>query len=215
MESAVQKKQTFLQLFIRYKKTIIFLFYLYYLLIFAFGIYSAFIINKQTTSEIYDMGKSAGNFAVVFFCLSLMPGIARRFKIRMTVIQIIMLFRRQIGIVAFLFGFLHYGILRLFPILFAGAPFDTSPPIFEIFGTLTLYPMALLFLTSNDISVRKMGKSWKILHDMSYIIVWTLFLHVALYNRGAWMLLIGFFAVAETSSLIYSNYSSRISTKVV
>ena len=149
------------------------------------------------------MGKIAGDSALVFFCLTLIPGIARRFKIRLVLFQILMLFRRQLGISTFLLGFLHYGILQLFPILFAGVPLNTSPSVFEIFGVLTLYPMTLLFLTSNDLSVRKLGKWWKVLHSLSYILVWTLFFHVALNERELLAVVIGIFVLLETGSLVY------------
>jgi len=204
-----------MQIAIKYKKNITFGFYLFYLFTVGLGLFSIYqIINKISIAAIYDLGKTAGELALGFFCLTLIPGIFRRFKWRSAFVQILMLFRRQLGISTFLLGFLHYGALRLFPILFAGVPLNTNPPVFEIFGMLTLYPMTLLFLTSNDLSVRRLGQWWKVLHSLSYILVWTLFFHTALQSKMTWMSIIGIVALLELASLIYSKFSIRNTLEV-
>jgi len=158
---------------------------------------------------VYEWGKISGIFALIYFALSLLPGIARRFKFTSSITQILMLFRRQIGTTAFLFGLFHYLALRMLPILLAGVPLNFNPPVFEVLGFLSLYPMTLLFLTSNDLSVQKMGVWWRRVHSLAYIIAWTIFLHVALQGRVILMYAIGLVALFETVSLVYFQIKKR------
>lgn len=207
---AVQKLTIF-QVILKYKKQFIWAFYGQYAYIIGMVIFSAYLTYGQTDrATVYEWGLTSGTISLVYFCLSILPGIARRFDIRTEITQIFMLFRRQIGISAFLFGLLHYSTIRMFPIVFAGVPLNLNPPLFEIFGFLTLYPMTLMFLTSNDISVRKMGKWWRRLHSLSYILVWTIFFHVALQRANIWSIIIGIFALLETGSLVYFFFKQKI-----
>jgi len=206
---AVQKLTIF-QVILKYKKQFIWAFYGQYAYIIGMVIFSAYLTYGQTDrATVYEWGLTSGTISLVYFCLSILPGIARRFGIRTEITQIFMLFRRQIGISTFLFGLLHYSTIRMFPIVFAGVPLNLNPPLFEIFGFLTLYPMTLMFLTSNDISVRKMGKWWRRLHSLSYILVWTIFFHVALQRASIWSIIIGIFVLLETGSLVYFFFKQK------
>jgi len=196
--------QSIFQFFAKHKKTMIWIFYGQYMYIVGMIGYSAYLISLQTKrGVVYEWGTVSGVFALVYFSLSMLPGIARRFNLVSPITQILMLFRRQIGVTAFLFGLFHYLALRMLPIVLAGVPLNLNPPLFEVLGFLSLAPMMLLFLTSNDYSIKKMGVWWKRLHSLSYLIVWSLFIHVALQGGETWMYLIGIFAVLESGSLAY------------
>lgn len=198
------KSQTLFQGFVKQKKTIIWIFFGQYVYIIGLLGYSAYLTIQQTDrAVVYDWGKTSGIIALVFFCLSILPGIVRRFGLSSQITQVLMLFRRHLGISAFVYGFFHYMTLRLLPIILAGVPLNLNPPIFEIFGFFSLYPMTLLFFTSNDLSVKKMGVWWKRVHSLSYVLVWTIFFHVGLQGGETWMYLIGVFAVLESGSLVY------------
>jgi len=204
MENHIDFSQALFQAVIKGKKILTWMFYAQYAYVFGMMSYSATLTYFQTDrGVVYEWGTTSGSIALVYFCLSLTPGIARRLGIRFRIFQILMLFRRHIGISAFVFGFFHYLAVRMLPILLSGVPLNLNPPLFEVFGFLSLYPMILMFLTSNDYSVKKMGVWWKRLHSLSYVLVWTLFFHVALQGGETWKYLIGIFAVLETGSLAY------------
>jgi len=172
--------------------------------------YTAFLTFGQTNRDmVYEWGVTSGTISLVFFCLSIFPGILRRFGRNSKVTQVLLLFRRQIGVTAFLFGFFHYLAVRMLPILLVGVPINLNPLPFEIFGFLTLYPMSLLFLTSNDYSVKRMGVWWKRLHWLSYVLVWTLFFHVVLQRMSIWSFIIGVFAFLEVLSWINLGIQMR------
>lgn len=200
------------------KKTIEQVFLFTFIVLFGFTMMALWSIVTGHPSQtfFYQFSRLAGQLAVVAFVLSITPGIARRFGIRTTATTILMLFRRQTGILVFLLALMHYIIIFLAPTIRAGeAP--TEPPIYQLMGVLALYPMALLFVTSNDWAVRKLGKWWQRIHRLVYIIAWAIFLHVALVEINIWAVLIGIFAVLETVSLIYSwqnrsNSTSQSST---
>jgi DMSO/TMAO reductase YedYZ heme-binding membrane subunit len=65
-----------------------------------------------------------------------------------------------------------------------------------------------MFLTSNNLSVKRLGKWWKRLHRVVYIVVWLLVLHTGLQRISVWTYFIGVFAVLEIGSLIY-NYLKK------
>ena len=76
-------------------------------------------VNRSAISEV---GRTSGQIAAWLFIATLLPGIARRFKVQHIVFTFLMFIRRQLGVSMFLLGFLHYASIRLFPILFAGVP---------------------------------------------------------------------------------------------
>ncbi|CAN5122923.1 hypothetical protein BH09PAT2_BH09PAT2_04260 [soil metagenome] len=162
-----------------------------------------FVAQKEYIIGIYSTALMAAQIAIVFFCISITPGILRRFSIRGSLISFLMLYRRQLGISTFIFAFYHYAAINLFPILFAGQPFVLFLPLFELFGIFSLFAMSLLFFTSNNWSVKKFGRWWSRIHTLIYLIAWTIFLHVFLQGISFWSLLIGSFAILETISLVY------------
>jgi DMSO/TMAO reductase YedYZ heme-binding membrane subunit len=60
-----------------------------------------------------------------------------------------------------------------------------------------------MFLTSNDLSKKAMGKLWKKLHRFVYLVLWLLVLHTALQRISIWTFLIAFVAILEIASWVY------------
>ncbi len=202
----MENKESLLTRFFRqgihHKQDIVRSFYLLYACIVGFLILFAYWTTQNSNrAAIYEVGLISGQTAIVIFCIIILPGILRRFGIRNMMTSFIMTIRRQLGITMFLLAFLHYSSIRLFPIVFGGLPL-TVPPFFEFMGVSALYALAPLFVTSNDVSVRKLGPWWRRIHSMVYFIVWLIFLHTALQRISIWSVLIGIFAIAETASLI-------------
>jgi len=161
------------------------------------------IWRSEQMALTYQTSLWSGQLAIVLFCVSILPGILRRFGIRSMFTASLMSVRRQIGVTMFLLSLLHYMGLRLFPVLLGGVPLMIPPPTFEFIGVLALYSLFALYVTSNDASVKKMGAWWRRLHTMIYGIVWLLFLHTAMQRTSIWSILIGVFAALEIASLVY------------
>lgn len=134
--------------------------------------------GSQYTGVVYELGVSAGTVALVLFFTTITAGILRRFGILQPLQQLLMLFRRHFGILTYLFGLMHWLFVRLIFTIKQGIVVQTPP--FEFVAFIAMQIMFLQFLTSNDWSVRHMGRWWKRLHSLIYVVVWLLFAHVAL-----------------------------------
>ena len=147
-----------------------------YALLLVFGISFFFI---QNNFEI--LGALAGKFAIYLLWLIAIPGILRRFKASgfiKNIQTIMMLNRRQLGILMFVLVLIHYFWSRGFGYILKGPP--TTIPVFQIFGTLAFLLSIPLVITSNDFLQRKMKKWWQRLHYASYLIMFLLIFHVSM-----------------------------------
>ncbi len=183
------------------------LFYFIYVIFLIYGIYSIYSVNDHFTFYL-EKAPQLGQIALIIFCLAITPGILRRFHILLKIMSSLMLIRRHLGITTFLFAFGHYMLLRGTPLLFGQIPFRPGL-LFELAGITALSLMSVMFFTSNDLSVRTLGKKWSALHKIVYIIVWLIFFHTALQSISFWSILIGVYAVLETVSLIYNYFRMK------
>ncbi len=160
----------------------------------------------------YKIGKLCGEAALGLLGMVIAPGILGRLKIEIKISRVITLFRRQLGITVFLLALAHYMLLRLLPI--AAGIFPFSLPVgFEIFGSLALFILFALFLTSNNYSMKKLGHWWKRLHRFVYLAVEILVLHTVLQRIGPWSVFAGALLAAEIVS--WFVYWFRLKTKVI
>lgn len=196
--------QSFFLWCVKHKRQVIGVFKVFYLfLLIALCIVAYLLTKDMSLGLIYELGILAGKISILVFCLTITPGILRRFDMRGPIPSVLMLFRRHLGITTFALGFYHYSSIILFPQIFAGLPVQIPPPIFQFVGTLSLYTMAILFFTSNDWSVRTLGVWWGRIHNLIYLIAWGLFFHIVLQEVSLLSALIGGYACLETVSLIY------------
>lgn len=151
-----------------------------------------------------DIGKKFGQLALSLLGVVVLPGILGRFKVEIKITRLITLFRRQLGILVFLLAFSHYILVRFLPTM---TILPLSP--FELMGSLALVMLFFMFLTSNNISMRHLGRWWKRLHRIIYVILWLLVLHTGLQRISIWTIMIGFFAILEVVSLIYDWWRKR------
>lgn len=186
-----------LSFFTKHKSVIINIFRLVYLLIIVFVFWSV----KEKWN-----GVNFGRTAIVMFVVVLLPGIARRFGVRTITTAIIMLFRRQLGITVYLLSVSHFFLGRVMRRLATGSFSLSSFSLFEIVGFSALLLLTPLFATSNDWSVSKLGKWWRRIHGMIYLVAWLIFFHVALQRFSMWSVIIGSAAVLEIASFLYSSY---------
>lgn len=177
------------------------------LYIFLFGLLvigSVSIARLDTTALLFnELGRQLGKLALVLFIVIAIPGIARRFGYRHKAVALIMIFRRYLGITMYLLALIHASFVRL--VFVASGRIPLSPaPTFVLFGTLALTLLFFLFVTSNDGSVRKLGVWWQRIHNLFYIIMWLIFLHVGLQRLGVWTVLIGVTSIIELVSFIWA-----------
>ncbi|MEI6728503.1 MAG: hypothetical protein WCK98_02565 [bacterium] len=130
----------------------------------------------------YKLGKLLGIVSVGVFIVTVLPGIFRRFKVKgfLNQIQNLLMYNRaRLGILMFVIATAHYLLTFLVPAIRIGI----IPPAFltfELFGVVALFGSFPLFLTSNNFSKKLLKKNWGRLHALVYILIWAIFLHVAL-----------------------------------
>ena len=178
------------------------------LLVLAAGVY-VYYTNEPLFQTFYDTGVAFGRAALVLLGIVVLPGILGRFGIEIKITRIITLFRRQLGITVFLLAFVHYQLVRALLYYTGKLDFSSSRPLFENFGFYGLMFLFFLFLTSNNFSVKKLGKWWRRLHRFVYLILWLVVLHTVLQGISIWSVLILVFAVLEIASLIYARFKTK------
>lgn len=156
----------------------------------------------------YTAAISCGQVGIVVYMLTTIPGITRRFGISHRLIQILMMFRRYIGITMFLLVSIHFFVVKGVDIFFKGI-IQIPPPLFQIASSFAYIMLFFMFVTSNDFSTKRLGSWWQKIHNLTYIIVWLIFIHVALQRLSIWTVLIGLTAIAQISSHLYFNYKKR------
>lgn len=152
----------------------------------------------------YGVGIWSGRAAVTMLAVVLIPGILGRFGIQIKITRVITFYRRQLGITTFLLSLTHGMLVRTVARFALGWYPLSRAPIFEFFGTLALSLLFLLFVTSNDTSVKRLGLWWKRLHRLVYIIVWLILFHTILQRVSVWSVMIGIVAIVEAVSLLYT-----------
>lgn len=174
------------------------------------------IIISRANQYWLVLGRFSGNVSVIFLCATLLPGIIKRFNFKNALFQqfklILLSFRRQLGIGMFVSALAHNLWVKILPTVKFKLPIF-PPQLFEVFGMLALYAALLLFLTSNDFSVKKLGKKWNKLHQLVYFIVWLVLIHIVLVKGMSLVsIVILILATIETTSIIYGKaYIGKIS----
>ncbi|MBP9700422.1 ferric reductase-like transmembrane domain-containing protein [Candidatus Woesebacteria bacterium] len=193
------------------RSTIIRIFQLCYVLALVFLGGSAYLLltGHPLSLVINEMGEKFGQLALCFFILASIPGMAGRFRIKHPLVTIGLMFRRHIGISTFVLAFMHSQISYIIPFISLGMLPPFPPPIFVLWGASAYLGLFILFITSNDWSVKKLGDWWKRLHKLLYILFWFIFLHVAFQELSVWAILILLFAIFEVASLVYDFMRKR------
>lgn len=163
--------------------------------------------NDNYAPLFYDLGGTAGKVAILLYCFTLIPGIARRFVIKNKLISILMIYRRYIGLAMFFTVLMHFWFMRGVDWFFRGIPF--APALFELFGITGGIILLCMAVTSNDWSTKRLGVWWGRIHSITYVLVWIIFLHVALQTLNEWAVLLGLTGTAVIISRLYSRLKTR------
>lgn len=190
------------------KPKFIFLTNILYLLLIAIVLVTFYSINND--QEIYNFfaEKRAwfGRIALLVLTIVITPGILGRFNIQVRVSRVITLYRRRLGILVFLLAFTHFHVISLPKI--AGIE-PNLLPTFQVIGLTALVILSLLFLTSNNFSQRRLGKWWKRLHRLIYVVVLLILLHTIMQRVSIWSVLAGVFFALEIASLAYAYIKGK------
>ncbi|MCR4324641.1 MAG: ferric reductase-like transmembrane domain-containing protein [Candidatus Curtissbacteria bacterium] len=157
----------------------------------------------------YDLGRTMGQAAIILLGIVVLPGILGRFGIEIRITRIITVFRRQLGILVFILAFSHFYLVRFMPWVTGLFPFWTVWQLFEYLGAAALSLLFVMFLTSNNYSMRTLGRWWKRTHRIVYVVLWLLVLHTGLQRISIWSVFIFIFAALEVASLLYARFKSK------
>ena len=148
---------------------------------------------------LYSLSGKVGTVALFLFLGTLMPGIFQRFKVLPLVSASIVLFRRQFGILMFFCALVHSLYISTIPALMSGiTSLDELPPN-ALTGMVTILILFPVWITSNDISQKKLGKWWKTIQRLTYFAMITIFLHVSLVEKSAAILTVTIFSLEIAS----------------
>ncbi len=154
-----------------------------FLVIVAFFTYE---YSFKDYGRMMEVGSSLGVFSLICYLTTLAPGIMKRLQVFPLQRASLMLFRRQFGILMFLSAYAHGLIVTTLPLAMSVGlkpEFFTMREQFGMYAVLILFP---LWLTSNDLSVRWLGKKWNVLHKLTYLALLLIFIHVLLASELKW-----------------------------
>lgn len=191
---------------VKYREKIITGFKIFYFILLTLlfvGGRSIYYIDNNF-QNFYYLGVWLGRLGLLFYILTTLPGISRRFGFKYKLFALLHIFRRYIGISMYLSVSIHFWFVRGIPWFIKGF-LKLPPALFEVMG-LTAYVLTFfMFLTSNDFSIAKLGVWWYRIHKLTYIIIFFIFLHVALQRLSIWTVLIGITLFLQITSHLYGR----------
>lgn len=184
------------------RQKILSIFRLFYCVLVIFPI-SAFVFSRLNQSMLlffYGLGNTLGQFALILYVVTLLPGIADRLGIKNKILALLKIYRREAGILMYLLALIHITLEKLLITTSITELFTLLP--FEIMGVLSLLVLFFLFITSNTFSLIRLRLNWYRIHRFTYIGMLFIFLHVSLVKFSNWTILMGFVLILQLISFI-------------
>lgn len=137
--------------------------------------------NPEILSGYEDWNAPTAYLATILLLVVLLPGVLTRFGISAAKLKYLIVYRRTLGILMYLAALIHFlflidylpwfsdGLIKSFDALTASG----------IASVIILLPV---LLTSNNLSVRLLGRWWKVVQRITYIIL--LFVVIHLWQSG-------------------------------
>jgi len=152
-----------------------------------------------------NLGKLAGTASILVFCVTILPGILRRFKVSgfLKNLQLILIpIRAHLGVYMFFLALTHYIFVKIVPTISLQLPLDFK--FFEILGLISFLLSIPLALTSTLMAKKYLKQKWQKLHNLTYAILWFIFAHVAFLSAIPIASLIFLTGILQLTSLFYS-----------
>lgn len=133
-----------------------------------------------------SLANAWGVISLIAYIITLIPGIIKILfpTVKKTrIYRQLLKYRREIGVIAFFCALAHAYLMmqrRRFDLV------DSSTLLLNFEGMVTLAVFALLAITSNNFSVRRLRKNWKRLHRLTYGAMFLLAWHVLVKMAGHW-----------------------------
>jgi len=168
-----------------------------------------------SVSLLLELGETFGTLAFALYIATLIPSMVRRLKIRelFPIMSMFLPFRRQFGVLMFITAFIHQSFTTMLPALvlveFDFAKFPSPLMARQIFGYIAWWLLFPLWLTSNDLAIKKMGKWWKILHKLTYVALFIIMMHVALVGGWNYVFALLVIVIGNVVGLIKSFYGKK------
>lgn len=152
---------------------------------FAWWTYQIFFgdLGAQPAQE---LNHQTGLMALIYFTVNLWLGALKSFVPKWPRAFIFLLQeRRWLGVIQFIILIFHIGLYFVLEGFEPKAFTQIWTKTYLIFGTLGFSVLALLALTSNDFSVKKLkGKNWKKLHRLAYLAGFLVTVHIFLIEKA-------------------------------
>jgi len=131
--------------------------------------------DRLTANPIEFITRDTGDWALYFLCLTLTVTPLRRFM----GLNVLVRFRRMLGLFTFFYASLHFLAFIWFDHFFDLAEMmqDIVKRPFIAMGFLAIVLLVPLAMTSNDLMLRKLGRHWSVLHRLIYLIAILALLH--------------------------------------
>jgi DMSO/TMAO reductase YedYZ heme-binding membrane subunit len=196
---------------VAHKKFILFLFLMANILVVVLALVAGltFQYSRPDYGQMIEVGQHLGQVALLCYLLTLLPGIMKRLSIFPLERVTLMLFRRQLGVLMFITAYVHGAIVSTIPMLFTTG---IQPDLFsnrEQLGMLAIWILLPLWLTSNDLSTKFLGKKWQWVHRLTYLALLIIFLHVLLSTAVIWKVLGGAVLLLEVWSWVVQFRSNK------
>jgi len=142
-----------------------------------------FFLPGSQPSHLYEVGKVAGYLAIITYWLTLIPGMLSRLRLTVSGVGMLTTFRRTLGVLMFWETLIHMMFTLGWPMILGITPLTaTAPRLFGMGAVLVLIP---LWITSNDLSMKVLGRKWKLIQRLTYLSLFLIFIHVSFF-RGWW-----------------------------
>ncbi len=89
-----------------------------------------------------------------------------------------LVFRRQMGVAMFYLALFHFAVLVIPSLIFDTTYYRWSNHV--LYGAVALIFAGMLWITSNNRSMRLLGRNWKRLHALAYPMLFLVLLHAAI-----------------------------------
>lgn len=148
---------------------------------------------------LYEVSKTMGTIGILLLLIILFIKPLSRVFPKLKIFLTMLRFRRQLGIVNFYILLFHgVGLMAALGV-FSNNNFIPQP--FLLWGLIGLLIMFILYLTSNNFSVRLFKRNWKRLQMIVYIAALAAIIHVVLIGEIVFAILFGIYIIFKVLEL--------------